>query len=379
MSPNGEFIAVGYKEADGVAVKKTGLVRVYQRNSMNTSYTSLGRDSMYGKATDDEFGASVSISNDGHRVAVGARSSSSMDKVKNGEVMVFEYNNFSQSWLQLGNSIQGMQDAARLGFSVSLSGDGFRLAVGAPKDNGHGSVGVYDYNYEGKEWVLLDDFIFGEADGDRTGFSVSLSNDGSTVAVGSAFTSSSTGDLSNSGSTAVYKIEGGYASSSSVSLIKQGKTLLGANEDAQFGFSVSLSSNGTRLAVGSNGFRSKNLTRAGRCAVYELQQENWIEIGHFIGTEENEETGLHVAIALNGNVVSCSKRISIGATNIGSVAILEEVKAGWNVLDFITASLGKSSSFGESVSLSHDGKWIVAGDPSYFSSRGFVDILTKLD
>jgi hypothetical protein len=74
---------------------------------------------MYGKVTDDESVASVSISIDGHRITVGARSSSSMDKVKNGEVMVFEYNNFSQSWLQLGNSIQGMQDAARLGFSVS--------------------------------------------------------------------------------------------------------------------------------------------------------------------------------------------------------------------------------------------------------------------
>ena len=380
MSPDGEFIAVGYKEADGLAAKKTGLVRVYQRNSMNTSYTSLGRDSMYGKATDDEFGASVSISNDGHRVAVGARSSSSMDKVKNGEVIVFEYSNISQSWLQLGIPIQGMQDAARHGFSVSLSGDGFRLAVGAPKDNGGtGSVGVYDYNYESKEWVILDDFIFGEADGDRTGFSVSLSNDGSTVAVGSAFTSSSNGDLSSSGSTAVYKIEGGYDSNSSISLIKQGQTLVGANDDAQFGYSVSLSSSGTRLAVGSNGFRSKNLTKVGRCAVYELRQENWIEIGHFIGTEENEETGLYVAIAVNGNVVSCSKINSVGGASIGSVAILEEVKAGWNVLDVIGASLGKSSSFGAYVSLSRDGKWIVAGDPSYYSSKGFVEILTRLE
>ncbi len=62
-------MAVGFKEADRPAVERTGLVRVYQRNT-NNSYSSLGEDGMFGRATGDEFGASVSISNDGTRVAV---------------------------------------------------------------------------------------------------------------------------------------------------------------------------------------------------------------------------------------------------------------------------------------------------------------------
>jgi hypothetical protein len=290
--------------------------------------------------------------------------------------MVFEYYDASDSWLQLGSSIQGMEDAERLGFSVSMSGDGDRVAVGAPKGNGGtGSAGVHEYS--GIEWILLDDIVVGKSDGDRAGFSVSLSNDGTTLAVG-AFTSSN-GNLPGSGSVTVYKIEGGSAgNSTSSSLVIQGQTLVGVNEEAQFGYSVSLSGDGKRLVVGSNGFSSPDVSKVGLCAVYELQEVNWIEVGNSIGNGENEETGSHVSISKNGNAVSCSKSMSIDGTLIGSVVVLEENRTGWNVADIVISSLGNSSTFGASVSLSQDGKWIVAGDPSYNSSTGFFEIFTRL-
>jgi hypothetical protein len=357
MSPDGDFVAVGFKEADGPAVERTGLVRVYQRNTDN-SYSSLGQDGMFGRATGDEFGASVSISNDGTRVAVGARSSSSSGKEKNGEVMVFEYSDASDSWRPLGSSIQGKEDSERLGFSVSMSGDGDRLAVGAPKGNGGtGSTGLHEY--DGLDWILLGDVVVGESDGDRAGFSVSLSNDGTTLAVG-AFTSSN-GDLSSSGSVTVHKVEGGSVGNSfSSCLVNQGQTLVGANDEAQFGYSVSLSGDGKRLVVGSNGFSSADVSKVGLCAVYELQEDDWMIIGNSIGSKENEEAGSHVSISKNGNVVSCSKSISIDGTLSGSLVVLEENSTGWNVADIVVASLGNSTSFGSSVSLSQDGEWIVA-------------------
>jgi hypothetical protein len=86
ITPDGLFVAVGFKEASGL-VERAGLVRVYKRSG--DVYSALGQDGMFGRATGDEFGASISISNDGQTVCVGARSSSLPDKQKNGEVRVF--------------------------------------------------------------------------------------------------------------------------------------------------------------------------------------------------------------------------------------------------------------------------------------------------
>lgn len=147
-SPTGEFIAVGYKEISNGPVEKTGLVRVYQRNSEGTHFP-LGVDSIFGAAPGDEFGASISISNNGQLVIVGARSSSLPDKENTGEVKIFEFSKSPNSWTPLGSSIQALEENDRLGFSVSLSGDGDgqRVAVGAPRGNGGtGSASVHQYN-----------------------------------------------------------------------------------------------------------------------------------------------------------------------------------------------------------------------------------------
>lgn len=123
---------------------------------------------------------------------------------------------------------------------------------------------------------------------------------------------------------------------------------------------MSLSGDGKRLVVGSNGFSSADVSKVGLCAVYELQEDDWMIIGNSIGSKENEEAGSHVSISKNGNVVSCSKSISIDGTLSGSLVVLEENSTGWNVADIVVASLGNSTSFGSSVSLSQDGEWIVA-------------------
>jgi len=365
INPTGDFMVVGFKEANG-PVEKTGLVRVYQLTSDNM-LSPIGVDSMFGRGTGDEFGSSVSISNDGKRVAVGARSSSLPDKPQNGEVKVFEYSQAFNSWIQLGSSIQGMEEKDRLGFSVSISGDGKRVAVGAPRGNGGtGSASIHEYN--GFDWILFGDIVVSDDVGDRTGFSVSLSNDGNTLAVG-AFTSSN-GDLATSGSVSVYKLD-------SLSLVNQGQTLVGTTDGAQFGYSVSLSGDGRRLVVGSKGFHTENARKTGLCVVYELQAQNWTRIGALAGNKENEEAGSHVSMSKTGSVVSCSKSTFLDGNVKGAVAVLEENEAEWNIVDTIISSHGNSSSFGASVSLSQDGKTLLAGAPSYNSSAGFFEFFAR--
>ena len=87
---------------------------------------------------------------------------------------------------QIGSDIDGEAAGDYSGFSVSLSSDGTKVAIGAPYNDGTGisagHVRVYVWNENG--WQQRGADIDGEAEGDRSGRSVSLSSDGTRVAVG---------------------------------------------------------------------------------------------------------------------------------------------------------------------------------------------------
>ena len=72
------------------------------------------------------------------------------------------------------------------GFSVSLSGDGSVVAIGARGNDGNGDLSghVRVYAWDGTAWTQRGLDIDGEAAGDISGGSVSLSSDGSVVAIG---------------------------------------------------------------------------------------------------------------------------------------------------------------------------------------------------
>ena len=67
-----------------------------------------------------------------------------------------------------------------------MSSDGTIVAIGAPYNDGNGSNSghVRVYEYSGSSWSQLGADINGEAAGDSSGYSVSLSSDGTIVAIG---------------------------------------------------------------------------------------------------------------------------------------------------------------------------------------------------
>ena len=87
---------------------------------------------------------------------------------------------------QIGSDIDGEAAGDYSGFSVSLSSDGTAVAIGAHLNDGNGAdsghVRVYEWNENA--WQQKGADINGEAEGDRSGRSVSLSSDGTRVAVG---------------------------------------------------------------------------------------------------------------------------------------------------------------------------------------------------
>ena len=103
-----------------------------------------------------------------------------------GHVRVFEYD--SSSWVQLGADIDGEATGDQSGYVVSLSLDGSLVAMGAYFNDGDGtdSGHVRVFEYASSSWVQLGANIDGEAADDLSGRSVSLSSDGSRVAIGAS-------------------------------------------------------------------------------------------------------------------------------------------------------------------------------------------------
>ena len=75
----------------------------------------------------DYFGTSVSLSNDGTVLAVGAPYNGSNDD-SNGQVRVFQFVN--NDWRPIGNPINGRGVGDEFGISVALSADGTIVAGG---------------------------------------------------------------------------------------------------------------------------------------------------------------------------------------------------------------------------------------------------------
>ena len=182
------------------------------------------------------------------------------------EAFFSEYDNSEENqWTQLGEDIVGQNERDESGSSVSLSSDGKTVAIGAYLNDGNGenSGHVRVYRYMGDEWTQLGGDIVGEYEGDFSGSSVSLSSDGSVVAIGAMNNYGE--DLNynyNLGHVRVYE----YDETKTDRVTNQvspdfgpkgwrriGRDIDGQNVGDLSGSSVSLSSNGKTIAIGAFG------------------------------------------------------------------------------------------------------------------------------
>jgi hypothetical protein len=205
--------------------------------SAETVISQLGLD-IDGEAAGDQSGYSVALSSDGSRVAIGAPSNDGNGD-NSGHVRIYDYD--GSSWTQVGD-IDGEAASDQSGSSVALSSDGSRVAIGAPENDGNGdnSGHVRIYDYDGSSWTQVGD-IDGEAAFDQSGYSVALSSDGSRVAIGAP---ENNGNGGNSGHVRIYDYDGS-------SWTQVGSDIDGEAAGDQSGSSVALSSDGSRVAIGA--------------------------------------------------------------------------------------------------------------------------------
>ena len=229
--------------------RKAGYVRVFAWTG--TDWTQQGND-LLGSSSDDFFGRSISLSSDGTIVACGA---TQFETTGPGYVVVYHWS--GSAWQQQGPTLTGFSSSGHFGESVSLSGDGSIVAVGA-------GVGNYAmvFRNDGSNWFQIGQTLRGEASGDYFGVSVSLSFDGKTILIGGHFNDS---NGRSSGHALAFRL-----SPNEQEWRQVGQELVGEAAFDFFGWSTSISDRGTRISIASDG-NDGNGVDAGRVRVYDLQ------------------------------------------------------------------------------------------------------------
>jgi len=347
ISADGSRIAIGAGYNDGNG-NNSGHVRVWDFNGID--WVQVGQD-IDGEADSDVSGWSVSISADGGRVAIGAVRNSG-NGTNNGHVRVWDFN--GTSWVQIGNNIDGESSYDQGGYSVSMSATGNRVAISATLNDGNGTssghVRIWEFN--GTDWIQIGADIDGESAYDVSGQSVSLSDDGNRVAIGANLNDD---NGIYSGHVRVWEFNG-------TSWIQIGNDIDGESDGDSSGFSVAFSSDGNRVAIGATS-NSSNGNGSGHVRIWDFNGTDWAQIGNDIDGEGiNDQSGRSVSISSDGN------RVAIGAilnddngVNSGHVRIWEFNGSEWVQIGNDIDGESASDNSGNSVSMSADGNRVVIG------------------
>lgn len=245
MNLTGDTVAIAAPEMDvpnqnGGYYLRAGMVRVYKWNG--SSWLQRGQNISTNSINSATGGGGVSLSDDGNTLAVGT--------IANGIVSVYGWN--GSSWVKKGADIQGKVAGDLFGGGVCLSSDGNTVCGGSPPAPGSedGYTSVYSWN--GSSWSQKGpDIVWGLT-------SLSMSKSGGVVAMGSSF-------MNGNGRARVYSWTG-----SSWRLM--GKEFRG-DFQSRNGQSISISGNGSVVAVGNPGVSSLYNYACGRTYVYEWLQE----------------------------------------------------------------------------------------------------------
>ena len=331
--------------------------------------TQLGNDINGESGKGENFGGSISLDMHGDRVAVGDPKNDGTG-TDAGHVQVYEYS--SGSWSQLGADIDGEAAGDEFGVSVSMSHNGNRVAIGGELNEGRlsdlsgdfnaGHVRVYEYS--SGSWTLVGSDIDGKRGGDHTGVSVSMDLDGDRVAIGSPD--------NGEGFVRVYEYSGGSWS-------QLGTDIEGEDNGDYFGISVSLDSDGDRVAIGAEE-NDGGGSNAGHARVYEYSSGSWSQLGADIdGESAGDLFGGSVSIDSDGSHVAIGAEENDGAgSNAGYVRVLEYNGTRWREVGYDIDGDGVGDLFGSAVSIDSDGDGVAIGGPGE-DAIGYAAIFNPID
>ena len=409
VSADGSTMAVAAAGEDSSAIgingdqtnrNASGAGAVYVFIRIGPTWTQQAYIKASNTAEDDNFGISLALSADGSTLAVGANGEDSAatgvggNQADNtaflsGAVYVFARSGTTwsqQAYLKASNT----ETRDQFGSYLALSGDGATLAVdaigedsaatgagGDQTSNGATDSGaVYVFTRIGTTWSQQAYLKASNAEANDFLGQVALSGDGATLAVGAVGeASAATGIDGNQADNSLHQAGAVYVFARSgtawnqQAYVKPSTTVA----DAQFGFPVALSSDGSTLAAGAAG------TGPGAVHVFTRSGTTWSEHSHVLASNAAPGDKFGYAVAISGDgqtlVVGAPNEASAAtgidgnqtdnsALDAGAVYVFMRAGAGWNQLAYVKASNAEAADFlGDSVSVSRDGSIIAIGAP----------------
>ena len=297
MSGDASIIACGAPGGDPNGIN-TGYVHVYLAQGdpqAPIGYIRYGND-IDGDDANSRFGlgTSIALNNDGTRIVIGGTNF----------VEVYENNNFSTPWVQIGQTILGESTTDNLGVSVSINAAGDRIIVGNPlsdltmQNSGYARV----YHFNGTSWVQLGQDIQGVF-GDNAGASVDISNGGSRIAVGLPGVDT---NGNNSGAVRIFDlINGNFWNQVGTDINGIGaNTGLGGSGNSQEQGTLDLQGGGNSIVVGAKSDGNSNSSGYIQQYQFDTVNFNWVQIGTTIqGINANDEFGYSAALNDNDGTI----------------------------------------------------------------------------
>lgn len=270
-----------------------GAGSVYTYVKSNGTWVQQGRTTASDASNGDRFGSSVALSGDGQVMLVGSPKDDDRG-ADSGSVYFFTRS--GNSWVQ--RSKLTAADASQydnFGSSVSLSSDGQAALVGSYYDNGKGSV--YFFTRSDLTWTQRARFEASDAASqDEFGVSVAISGDGQTAFVGARYDDDR---FANSGSVYVFTRSGN-------TWTQQRK--INPSDAAQndlFGSGVALSYDGSVALIGSEQDDDKG-SDSGSVYVYTKSGSTWKQRRKLTANDAQVETkfGSSVTVSSDGSLVA---------------------------------------------------------------------------
>jgi hypothetical protein len=362
VSRDGNRVAIGARFVNLDGGSNFGHVRIFDLNV--TTWTQVG-EAIDGEAIDDEFGFAVAISEDGNRVAIGAPRNDGTGS-NSGRVRVFDLD--VTTWTQVGQDIDGENSGDGFGFAVALSANGSRVAIGAPGNDGiagrdSGHVRVFDLDVT-TTWTQVGEDIDGKGIDDLSGFSVDITADGNRVAIGAPMNDGNDGN--DSGHVRVFDLN-------VTTWTQVGQDIDGEAFGDQSGNPVVISADGSRVAIGAVKNDGNAGSDSGHVRVFDLNVTRWTQVGEDIDGEAiDDESGFALAISEDGN------RIAVGAvgnhgnagSNSGHVRIFDLIVTTWTQFGEDIDGEASDDRSGFAVAMSADGSRLAIGAPDNDGNAG---------
>ena len=327
ISADGTIVAAGAAGNDTNG-NDSGLVRVYK--NVNNTWVQLGND-LNGLGSSDRFGECINLSANGQILAVG----------EPGEDNISLYELVNNDW-QIVAKTSSINTPNDIGNAVAMNADGTYLASAI-------SNAIYIYNYSNsaitRESVIV-------LDGTRNFLSTAdleLSADGTVLVVGNRQYNGNN-DGTEDGRVLVYE------KVNNVWQLK-GAPIISNNNERYFADGIDISADGNVIAIGSPHTEVNGKTQAGFARTYKFENGDWVQLGSDInGLTNNSNLGRSVSINDDATVLAVG---SDGSRGIAQIFKLEN--NDWVQISSTLIGEDSGDAFGSSIALSQNGGIVAIG------------------